>query len=345
LHPLLGPLVRPSKDAAGDSTTSGETDSDETTRQSLGWLTYQALEQHEEEEEARRLFYVATTRARDTLILSAGLGPAEKPASPAMALLDERFDRLTGDCRATLPEGWGIPRIAVIRESPPPLPSRGAEVDERPSLVEVAKVIERAAVADDPHPSVARQIASYLDLDPALGLAPGAARLDRLCRAAVADAALWRSDDWTKVAVRGMRKTDPLVSPSRIEEVIKRLRPWVEGPIGKTVARAATIESAVDWTIAWPPASAAATVFHGKIDVVYRDCEGSVGLIVFGDAVTAHARERLRLLLSSRPADELGLGPVHRGWIIRLGAGGESECVEEFHEVAIDAAIDALLAT
>jgi len=48
----------------------------------------------------RETFYVAATRARDWLILSAGAGPSEKAKSPAMALLDERFDRRSGLCRA-----------------------------------------------------------------------------------------------------------------------------------------------------------------------------------------------------------------------------------------------------
>src|SRR5262249_34056525 len=42
-HPELGPLVRPSKDPSGEGTTADEADSDESSRQSLGWLTYQAL--------------------------------------------------------------------------------------------------------------------------------------------------------------------------------------------------------------------------------------------------------------------------------------------------------------
>ncbi len=67
--PTLGPLVRRGKDRAAEPGTSAKGDdaADEGTRESLGWLAYQALERHHEEKEALRLFYVATTRARDAL--------------------------------------------------------------------------------------------------------------------------------------------------------------------------------------------------------------------------------------------------------------------------------------
>ena len=64
--PTLGPLVRRGKDRVAEPGTSAKGDdaADEGTRESLGWLAYQALERHHEEKEALRLFYVATTRAR-----------------------------------------------------------------------------------------------------------------------------------------------------------------------------------------------------------------------------------------------------------------------------------------
>ncbi len=66
-HPDLGPLVRPSSDGGADLDPPGDTADADGTRTSLGWLTYRAIEQQEEEAEALRLFYVAATRARDAL--------------------------------------------------------------------------------------------------------------------------------------------------------------------------------------------------------------------------------------------------------------------------------------
>ncbi len=64
-HSLLGPLVRPSRDPADVPPAAlAEVSTDSNPRQSLGWLTYQTLEQHADEEESLRLFYVATTCKR-----------------------------------------------------------------------------------------------------------------------------------------------------------------------------------------------------------------------------------------------------------------------------------------
>ncbi len=49
-----------------------------------------------DDEEALRLFYVASTRARDFLILSAATDPTRPAGSPALSLLDRRFDRSSG---------------------------------------------------------------------------------------------------------------------------------------------------------------------------------------------------------------------------------------------------------
>ena len=110
---------------------------------SLGWLAFRAIEAEEDRKEALRLFYVAATRARDHLVLSAGLeaepdagdpaaaylstvgsccgqNPANPRAySPAMQLLLERFDWRSGGCLAPLPEGWPPRSVNVVLTTPP----------------------------------------------------------------------------------------------------------------------------------------------------------------------------------------------------------------------------------
>ncbi|MDR3634509.1 MAG: UvrD-helicase domain-containing protein, partial [Isosphaeraceae bacterium] len=112
--PELGPLVRPSKERDGVA-------EDE---EGLGWRIYRARERREEEAEALRLFYVATTRARDLLVLSAGVGPDEPVQAPALRLLDRQFDRACGLCRRELAAGWTTPLVAVIDQPPEP-PAQG----------------------------------------------------------------------------------------------------------------------------------------------------------------------------------------------------------------------------
>jgi len=54
------------------------------------------VEDEEDRAELMRLLYVATTRAADYLVLSAGLEKMEKPVSPWMELLATRFDLASG---------------------------------------------------------------------------------------------------------------------------------------------------------------------------------------------------------------------------------------------------------
>lgn len=83
----LGPLIRenanPERDAAGGD--------------SLGTFElFRQMEKEEERAELMRLLYVASTRAADYLILSAGLPAIDKIASPWMELLASRFDLASG---------------------------------------------------------------------------------------------------------------------------------------------------------------------------------------------------------------------------------------------------------
>ncbi|MGC1276480.1 MAG: UvrD-helicase domain-containing protein [Planctomycetaceae bacterium] len=82
-HPELGPLFQLPDDGDGRPPH-------------LGVLIHRLEEAREEQLEQTRLLYVALTRARDHLILSAGLEHGAKPRSPWMKLLARRFDLSTG---------------------------------------------------------------------------------------------------------------------------------------------------------------------------------------------------------------------------------------------------------
>ena len=118
-HPDLGPLVRLRDTGAGSDSDDATMDSDG----ALGWRAFRTLERAADDAEAIRIFYVAATRARDALILSAGANSEAKPQSAAMRLLDQRFDRATGRCRVPLPADWGIPSVrvttALLASAPP----------------------------------------------------------------------------------------------------------------------------------------------------------------------------------------------------------------------------------
>ena len=84
----------------------------------VGWNMYQFAEQLEEDEERKRLFYVACTRAADYLLLSSSIEDLEKPKSDWLKFLAGRFDLQTGECLSQPPAGIRVPAVTVTVEEP-----------------------------------------------------------------------------------------------------------------------------------------------------------------------------------------------------------------------------------
>lgn len=100
----LGPLVRavtPGRDAGV-----------------CGLDIFRLQQEDEEAAEAIRLLYVATTRAADYLILSAGVEDFDKPAG-WLAYVGEHFDLRTGALRVRLPRDYARPEVTVTLTRPP----------------------------------------------------------------------------------------------------------------------------------------------------------------------------------------------------------------------------------
>src|SRR5262249_4309026 len=93
------------------------------------WALWRMREDVEDWHESLRILYVACTRARDYLVLSAALPPDLPVNSPWLQTLAAKFDLRSGAC---LVPADGPPRIAVrgsaiaAEEAPPPLPSAPA---------------------------------------------------------------------------------------------------------------------------------------------------------------------------------------------------------------------------
>ena len=94
-----------------------------------GFDLHALAEADEERAELVRLLYVATTRAADYLILSAGLPDLDSARGPWMELLGRRFDLRSGEFRAGLPDTYGQPKVRVTTTEPP--------LDRRPSSARV----------------------------------------------------------------------------------------------------------------------------------------------------------------------------------------------------------------
>lgn len=101
--PELGPLA--DAGPGGSGVTSGLT-------------MYRATQTRAAEDESTRLFYVATTRAADYLILSSAMKDPAEPSQAWTRLLAERFDLQSGFCIAAAP-GITPPQVRVTTVEPP----------------------------------------------------------------------------------------------------------------------------------------------------------------------------------------------------------------------------------
>jgi ATP-dependent exoDNAse (exonuclease V) beta subunit len=81
-------------------------------------MMYRTAQTRAAEDESTRLFYVATTRAADYLILSSAIKDPAEPSQAWTRLLAERFDLQSGICIAPAP-GITPPQVRVSTTEPP----------------------------------------------------------------------------------------------------------------------------------------------------------------------------------------------------------------------------------
>jgi ATP-dependent helicase/nuclease subunit A len=354
-RPDLGLVVRPTQ--AAPNPGSGEADPE---ARDPVWRAYLTLERADDDQESLRLFYVAATRARDALILSAGLGPDEavKATSVAMRLLDERFDRRTGICRVEpSPDDPGPPPSVRVHLMTPPEPRADRPADAtaaspRLSITAIEDTISKAGTPTDDEPTRPVAPPHYLDLDPSAGLPPRAARLDALIRSIVRDPR-WRRTEppaLETLAARVGARQVPAAGPALIRDAVRRLDALWDLPAFRALRTAASrpddaVRDDLEFTLAPADTGRQSTVFHGAADLALRDREGRWHLIAVADARACTARHRLRLQLAAMAARSRGLAPIARGWLVRHGPDGAAheEVVTTFNAAEINRAMAELL--
>lgn len=345
LHPELGLVVRPPRTPPLQTQVDAEPASGE----SVGWLAFGAVEAEEDRKEALRLFYVAATRARDHLVLSAGLeaqpkpgDPAAaylsalgscciqnpgnpKPSSPAMQLLLERFDWRSGACRARLPDGWPSPRVTVMLASPPE-PEGHRPRTPRRRFQEIEQAITTAVL--EPR-SVVRpsRRPRLVDLDQDPQTPSRKARLGSLIRATLTDRGLLQGRPLVEVCSRIAARQAPAASFAIQNEALLCLEPWLDSPLFHELRDASrgrrAIERSVRWILPWPRDGAAAMMIRGRCDLIFRDRKGFWRPVIVSTHHAECEADHLRLLLAGAAADRLGKGPSGPPWWVQADPGRE----------------------
>ena len=316
--PDLGPLVRLGKEASGPAELGGE-DGGPPGGESLGWALHKRIEDAESDAEGLRLFYVAATRARDVLILSSAGKPEQKAASPALRLLGERFDVRTGECRASLPDGWAVPTVRVTT-APPPAPLGGPTGSRRPDLAAIAHAITSAPLRK-PAPPLPAAGPRSIDLDAVLGLPPREARVDRLMRSILDEPDVVKADGLAPAARRAARRQVPVAHGAVVDEAVRLAAACLEGRLGTLLTTSESVVRGFEWCVRWPEGRPATTTVRGRADFLARDAQGTWTAVVVSPPGADRTSERLRLLLSARAAKAQGYEPLGQGWLVTPGEG------------------------
>jgi ATP-dependent helicase/nuclease subunit A len=337
LHPELGAITAPSDDYEPGSDSESES-----AGQSLGLLTYRQLEAVAEREEAIRLFYVATTRAEDVLILSAGMKCDEEPVSPAMKLLASRFDRESGEFDAAESPGLSAPPVRVV-EKPPESTVQSPRSTSHPRRALAIRAVTETTVSDQAPAVTTFNRPGSIDLNPAVVLTPSAARFDRLIRTILADPQALKADRLLACVERAARVQQPSATAHMVEQARSRLEPWVSSALGRQLAKANERRQAVPWTVRWPRDDVNGIVFQGGIDFAFRESTGDWTLVALADTEVSEPMERLRVLLSAEVAESMLSERPKRAWHVRLGAQIQQELVSPLDSSLIPSAIEDVL--
>ncbi len=320
---------------------------------------YRLVEKYQEREEARRLLYVATTRAADYLILSGSLfSQGEEPfKSEAMRYLAERCDWRTGEFRPPLPDEDEVPQIRVSLEPPQLKPPRGKSETQAdiPSLLARAKA--RAVGENLPLPASLLPVAAMRTNLPVVsfsrvsGLLEPAADSPRLetegaeiasteaqqrgtlVHAVLADLPMspLGENDLRSLAFRHAQRL-ALDDDELITEACKLVSRFQSMECFARMQDAATLRRELEFYFAWPPREETETkcIVRGVIDGLYRTAAGTWHVVDYkttrtstGGVPQAAEPYRLQMYLYRQAVERILRTSVEGMWLVFLHPGVE----------------------
>jgi ATP-dependent helicase/nuclease subunit A len=366
-HTDLGMIVRSAFDidAADDDEQSNHAAAGEVSA-SLGACCWKVLATRERKEEALRLLYVAATRARDYLILSADLASAPNAntgrLSPAVSLLTTRFDCDTGSCLSQLPANWPVPRIHIVHASempdePPPASRRRRRFGGKAiglTVRAIENALARTAAEEGPRPSPSIQAAGGLDLDRGVSVAPSVREIELLVRGLASYTSSPGADEKRveEIADHVARTMLPRPSSAQRSRAIRRARFLLTHERLVQTARLEHLERGIRWSLACQRsrmplfhdterAGSANLVLRGSLELAGHDARGvwSIVTVHLAEREVNSSRARLRLISGARALK--ATGPIE-GTILWVEPNGEIqlEAVSNVSERALHEALD-----
>jgi len=320
--PELGPLVRlPAEERNGAGPS--------------GYDLFAKIEDEEDQAELVRLFYVATTRAADYLLVSGGVPRLGSTKGPWTQLLAQRFDLLSGRTCCDLPPGYEGPAVRVTSSEPPEFtPSKTNP--RRRELQEVIERVESLASAGDgelpklaaavpPDPSAQRRY-SFSRLTGGLHVARSALEVEdapnaddatvdprglgTLVHAVLAQIA-WGKEFDVRAEVERHAESHVGSSQADIDTAVRLINRLLRSDRAKSLASARQVHPELEFLLAWKLPH---VYLQGYIDCLYEDQDGKWHLLdyktnnVKADTVPAAAAAYEMQMLVYALAAEQSLG-------------------------------------
>lgn len=331
LHEKLGPLVRPAADDA---------------KESSGYQLFSRINKFEEQEEATRLLYVATTRAADHLLLSSSRFRGEGPGSEWTKHLARHLDLQTGEWKLDLPDEWAVPQVKVVLSEPEckkksakkprfntadiiassrelqgrgelPETVRRIPVDDKArrsfsfsrlsGLIEAYSLFEE--VPDDDLPRTSRISAGDASFNPLVFGGLIHVILEQIEFSALPDLGAI----WNRVA--------PCFSPTAeamFPEAAELVARFLETSLAKTLAESTQIHREMEFVMSWPPGNSDknAVRLEGFIDCLYQDrdlnwhiLDYKTNRVTENDVPSVAKNYRMQMLLYGMAVEEILKNP------------------------------------
>lgn len=299
IDPELGPLVRPSVDPEDESPSGGEDGQD------LGSVLHKVLGGRAERAEAVRLFYVATTRARNHLILSSAGTPASlaTSANPAAKLLAERFDLAEATLQVPLPAEWPRPVVRCVEQGAFRRSPVGAVAIPQAPIIDSRGLLAilRTRPSSESIVEARRPIGAPLliDLDAPPGRAAASRRVDQLVTAVLARPGGLQPRLAGRLAATIGRAAVPAASARLIDEAIRRLAVARECPDLIKAARDGAERATVFTSIA-EDSDGRRIALRGTLDLFRRRSEDCCEAFCLARPEVAEDWELLRLASGAR---------------------------------------------
>ena len=308
----------------------------------VGWDLHRFVEKEQDQEERKRLLYVACTRAADYLLLSSSIEDLQHPTSDWLKLLGEHFDLAKGTCLTNLPDRYVAPEIRVTITEPetarkPAGPTHGADlvklIAKTHQLAEAGKGVVPAEVAPIAVNAQARRRFSFSRLSGQLKVTSRQSQ-DASREKGATDAralgnlvhALLERINFTQPSA-DLAALSEFLAPQHVEESKKTtheatrlVENFLHTPRATTLSTAPQIHREVEFLLPWPPnrPSSEGRYLQGYIDCLYQDADGDWHLLDYksnqvteADIPQAAERYAMQMFVYSLACERaLGVAPV-----------------------------------